>query len=94
MRRWRASGAAPGSCPSNRTTSPTAGAAHAADDTPDPERLAFSRELGTLLESAIDRLADGPREVFMLRLVECIASLTPAPTAGVRREPRGLTLSG
>jgi RNA polymerase sigma-70 factor (ECF subfamily) len=38
--------------------------------TPDPERLAFSRELGALMESAIDRLADGAREVFILRLVE------------------------
>lgn len=37
---------------------------------PDPERQAFSRELGALLESAIDRLADGAREVFMLRQVE------------------------
>lgn len=38
--------------------------------TPDPERLAFSRELGTLMESAIDRLPDGAREVFILRKVE------------------------
>ena len=29
---------------------------------PDPEHLAFSRELGALLESAIDRLPDGTRE--------------------------------
>jgi RNA polymerase sigma-70 factor (ECF subfamily) len=35
-----------------------------------PERLAFSRELGALLESAIDQLPDGAREVFMLRQVE------------------------
>ena len=38
--------------------------------TPDPERLAFSRELGVLMESAIDRLPDGAREVFILRVVE------------------------
>jgi RNA polymerase sigma-70 factor, ECF subfamily len=38
--------------------------------TPDPERLAFSRELGALMESAIDRLPDGAREVFILRQVE------------------------
>src|SRR5574339_237410 len=38
--------------------------------TPDPERLAFSRELGALMESAIDRLPDGAREVFILRMVE------------------------
>lgn len=37
---------------------------------PDPERLAFSRELGALMESAIDRLPDGAREVFILRKVE------------------------
>lgn len=36
----------------------------------DPERLAFSRELRTLLESSIDKLPDGMREVFMLRQVE------------------------
>ena len=36
----------------------------------DPERLAFSRELGALMESAIDRLPDGAREVFILRTVE------------------------
>jgi RNA polymerase sigma-70 factor (ECF subfamily) len=40
------------------------------DATPDPERLAISRELGALMESAIDRLPDGAREVFMLRQVE------------------------
>jgi RNA polymerase sigma-70 factor (ECF subfamily) len=38
--------------------------------TPDPERLAFSRELGALMEAAIDRLPDGAREVLMLRTVE------------------------
>jgi RNA polymerase sigma-70 factor (ECF subfamily) len=37
---------------------------------PDPERLAFSHELGALMESAIDRLPDGAREVFILRMVE------------------------
>jgi RNA polymerase sigma-70 factor (ECF subfamily) len=40
------------------------------DRTPDPERLAIARELGTLLELAIDRLPDGTREVFMLRQLE------------------------
>jgi RNA polymerase sigma-70 factor (ECF subfamily) len=40
------------------------------NSTPDPERLAFSRELGALIESAIDRLPDGAREVFILRMVE------------------------
>jgi RNA polymerase sigma-70 factor (ECF subfamily) len=35
-----------------------------------PERLAFARELGGLIESAVDKLPDGAREVFMLRTVE------------------------
>ena len=41
-----------------------------ASSTPDPERQAFAGELGALIESAIDRLPDGAREVFMLRQVE------------------------
>jgi RNA polymerase sigma-70 factor (ECF subfamily) len=45
-----------------------------AGPTQDPERLAFSRELGVLLESAIDRLPDGAREVFMLRQVEGLST--------------------
>jgi RNA polymerase sigma-70 factor (ECF subfamily) len=40
------------------------------DGTPDPERLAIARELGGFLESAIDRLPDGTREVFVLRQLE------------------------
>ena len=40
------------------------------DAAPDPERLAIARELGGLVESAVDRLPDGMREVFMLREVE------------------------
>jgi len=40
------------------------------DTTPDPERQAISRELGALVEAAVDRLPDGTREVFMLRQVE------------------------
>jgi RNA polymerase sigma-70 factor (ECF subfamily) len=47
---------------------------------PDPERQAFARELATLIESAVDRLGDGYREVFMLRQVE---GLTTAETAQV-----------
>jgi RNA polymerase sigma-70 factor, ECF subfamily len=41
-----------------------------AQPAPDPERLAFSRELAGLLESAVDNLVDGCREVFMLREIE------------------------
>ena len=46
----------------------------AAGSTQDPERLAFSSELGVLLESAIDRLPDGAREVFVLRQVEGLST--------------------
>ncbi len=46
----------------------------------DPERQAFSGELRALLEWAIDGLADGAREVFVLREVE---GLTTAETAAV-----------
>jgi RNA polymerase sigma-70 factor, ECF subfamily len=42
----------------------------ARDGRPDPERLAMTRELGALIEAAIDRLPDGTREVFVLRQVE------------------------
>lgn len=48
--------------------------------TPDPERQAFARELGTLLESAVDGLPDGLRETFVLREVE---GLNTAETAEV-----------
>src|SRR3989304_3346469 len=44
----------------------------------DPERLAFSSELRTVLESAIDALADGHRTGFMMREVE---GLSTAETA-------------
>jgi RNA polymerase sigma-70 factor (ECF subfamily) len=37
---------------------------------PDPEHQAFAGELARLLESAIDRLSDGVREVFVLRQIE------------------------
>jgi RNA polymerase sigma-70 factor, ECF subfamily len=49
---------------------PAAPAPAPAAAAPDPERLALSRELGALMESAIDRLADGTREVFVLRQLE------------------------
>jgi RNA polymerase sigma-70 factor, ECF subfamily len=48
--------------------------------TSDPERQAFGRELGALLEAAVDALPDGSREVFMLRQVE---GLSTAETAEV-----------
>jgi RNA polymerase sigma-70 factor (ECF subfamily) len=51
--------------------------------TPDPERLAFSRELGVLMEAAIDRLPDGAREVFILRQVEGMDTAEVAAVLGV-----------
>jgi RNA polymerase sigma-70 factor (ECF subfamily) len=45
----------------------------------DPEHQAMTRELGTLLEAAIEQLPDGNREVFVLRAVQ---GLSTADTAG------------
>jgi RNA polymerase sigma-70 factor (ECF subfamily) len=50
---------------------------------PDPERLAFAHELWTLMEAAIDRLADGLREVFVLRQVEGMDTAEVASVLGV-----------
>ncbi len=50
---------------------------------PDPERLAFARELRTLLESAVDALPDGLREVFVLREVEGMSTAETALVLGV-----------
>ena len=52
----------------------------------DPERHASSGELRTLLESAIDRLPDGAREVFVLRQVEGLSTSEVAETLGVSAE--------
>lgn len=53
---------------------------------PDPERQAFSRELRALLESAIDALPDGSREVFMLRQVEGMSTGDVAETLDVTED--------
>jgi RNA polymerase sigma-70 factor, ECF subfamily len=53
------------------------------DARPDPERLAIARELGSLLESAIDRLPDGTREVFVLRQLEEMRTDEVAEALGV-----------
>jgi RNA polymerase sigma-70 factor (ECF subfamily) len=53
------------------------------DGTPDPERLAIARELGGVLEAAIDRLPDGAREVFMLRQIEGMRTDEVADALGV-----------
>jgi RNA polymerase sigma-70 factor (ECF subfamily) len=51
--------------------------------TPDPERQAFGRELGGLIESAVDNLGDGYREVFMLRQVQGLSTAETAQVLGV-----------
>lgn len=53
---------------------------------PDPERQALGRELGALIESAVDRLGDGPREVFMLRQVEGLSTAETAEILGVSED--------
>jgi RNA polymerase sigma-70 factor, ECF subfamily len=53
------------------------------DPTENPERSAFSGELRGLLESAIDELPDGVREVFMLREVEGLNTAEVAECLGV-----------
>ena len=53
---------------------------------PDPEREAFGRELGVLIESAVDRLGDGYREVFMLRQVEGLSTTETADVLGLSED--------
>jgi RNA polymerase sigma-70 factor (ECF subfamily) len=48
-----------------------------------PERQAFTREMRSLLEWAIDALPDGLREVFMLRDVEGLNTAETADCLGV-----------
>lgn len=54
--------------------------------TPNPERQAFARELGALLETAIDDLPDGCREVFILRQVEGMNTSEVAEALGVSED--------
>jgi RNA polymerase sigma-70 factor (ECF subfamily) len=53
---------------------------------PDPERQAFGRELASLIESAVDRLGDGSREVFMLRQIEGLSTAETAEVLGVSED--------
>lgn len=48
-----------------------------------PERQAFTRELRSLLEWAIDTLPDGTREVFVFRDVEGLSTSETAESLGV-----------
>jgi RNA polymerase sigma-70 factor (ECF subfamily) len=52
----------------------------------DPERRAASGELRALLESAIDGLPDGSREVFVLRQVEGMSTAEVADVLGVSED--------
>ena len=55
-------------------------------ETPDPERQTFGRELGALIEMAVDGLGDGYREVFMLRQVEGMSTAETAQALGVSED--------
>jgi RNA polymerase sigma-70 factor (ECF subfamily) len=48
-----------------------------------PEKAAFSSELRGMLESAVDALGDGYREVVMLRDVEGLSTAETAACLGV-----------
>jgi len=50
---------------------------------PDPERQAITRELAGFLESAIDRLPDRTREVFVLREVQGLDTAETAESLGI-----------
>jgi len=52
----------------------------------DPERQAFARELGILLERAVDALPDGARETFMLREIEGLSTAETAQCLGVTED--------
>jgi RNA polymerase sigma-70 factor (ECF subfamily) len=52
----------------------------------DPERQAFTGELRKLLESAIDDLPDGAREVFMLRDVEGLSTAETAESLSLSED--------
>jgi RNA polymerase sigma-70 factor (ECF subfamily) len=58
----------------------------AASSSPDPERQAFARELGALLEAAVDSLPDGCREVFVLRQLEEMTTTETAEVLGVSED--------
>jgi RNA polymerase sigma-70 factor, ECF subfamily len=53
---------------------------------PDPERQAAAGELRVVLETAIDRLADGAREVFVLRDVEGMSTAEVAESLDVSED--------
>src|SRR5688572_780902 len=56
------------------------------NSSPDPERQAFTGELRELLESAIDHLPHGAREVFVLRDVEGLSTAETAASLSVSED--------
>jgi RNA polymerase sigma-70 factor, ECF subfamily len=60
--------------------------AMSAKSMPDPERQAMVRELGGLMETAIDRLPDGAREVFVLREVQGLDTAETAESLGISED--------
>jgi len=65
---------------------PVAGDMDMTRQQPDPERQAFARELSTLIESAVDGLPDGAREVFVLREIEGLSTAETAECLGVSED--------
>jgi RNA polymerase sigma-70 factor, ECF subfamily len=53
---------------------------------PDPERQAFGREIGAFIEAAVEDLADGYREVFMLRQVQGMSTAETAEVLGLSED--------
>jgi len=53
---------------------------------PDPERQAIARELAGFVESAIDRLPDRTREVFVLREVQGLDTAETAESLGISED--------
>jgi len=60
--------------------------AMATQETPDPERQAMTRELAGFVESAVDRLPDGSREVFVLREVQGLDTAETAECLGISED--------
>jgi RNA polymerase sigma-70 factor (ECF subfamily) len=62
------------------------GASSMSQHLPGPEQLASTAELRGLLESAIDTLPDGQREVFVLREVDGLSTAEAADCLGVSED--------
>jgi RNA polymerase sigma-70 factor (ECF subfamily) len=56
------------------------------DTAGNPESHAMLREMTTMIEAAVDRLPDGSREVFVLRLVQGLSTAETADTLGINAD--------